>query len=75
MSNRTLIEINHDFAGEIDREDTQFVIDLVAYLRAGGERAKENLQQYGIRVLGTRHHSDGFCIKWGHNDPIKQETR
>ncbi len=58
MSQRTLIEINHDFTGEIDREDTQFVIDLVSYLRAGGERSKQNLERYGLRVLGRRHHSD-----------------
>ena len=49
MSQRTLIEINHDFTGEIDGEDTQFVIDLVSYLRAGGERSKQNLERYGIR--------------------------
>ena len=49
MTQRTLIEINHDFTGEIDGEDTQFVIDLVSYLRAGGERSKQNLERYGIR--------------------------
>lgn len=71
MSNRTLIEINHDYAGDIDDNHVHFVARLLSYLRGGGEHNKEELERYGVRVFGTRHHSEGFNVHWGtHAKPI-----
>lgn len=73
MSNRTLIEINHDYAGEIDAASTgEFENAVLAYLRMGSKEAARRLERYGIRVFGMRHHSDGFEIKWGHHDPVSE---
>lgn len=67
MSNRSLIEVNHDFAGIIDRAtEGQVERALLRYLRSGDRNSAENLEQYGIRVFGMRHHSDAFHIEWGH---------
>lgn len=66
MSNRTLIEINHDFAGAFDRVPDLFV-GIVAHLLRSGDspEVRQRLEQFGIRVFGTRHHSDAFAIDWG----------
>lgn len=66
MSNRTLIEISHDFAGEIDRAPTGALERvLLRYLRSGDRESAMELGRYGIRVFGMRHHSDAFEIAWG----------
>lgn len=63
MSNRTLIEINHDYARDINT--VGFLDAIAVYVRHADKESREALEQYGIRVFGTRHHSDGFDIKWG----------
>ena len=66
MSNRTLIEINHDFTGEIDKAPTGSLENaLLRYLRSADKQNAEALEQFGIRVFGMRHHSDPFSIRWG----------
>lgn len=66
MSNRTLIEINHDCAHAIDRAGTgDFERALLRYLRSAGRDEAKYLERYGVRVFGMRHHSEGFAIKWG----------
>lgn len=68
MSNRTLIEINHDCAGDIARlSDGAFPQALLDYLRSGSREDAETLRRYGIRVFGMRHHSEGFNITWGYH--------
>ena len=66
MSNRTLIEINHDYGHAIARNQST-VCDLVGDLIRGGADAQvmAQLERFGIRVFGTRHHSDDFTIEWG----------
>ena len=66
MSNRTLVEFNHDRCYEIER-DADFVVELLArYMRGLDKDAKaELLALYGIRIFGTRHHGDAFDIDWG----------
>lgn len=59
MSNRTLIEINHDFAGRIDDE---FTATLRDYLRSANAESAAWLKQYGVTVVGMRHHTGRFII-------------
>lgn len=65
MSNRTLIEINHDFCGEIKKNHIEFIDDLCDYIRSGPARSKDRLERFGVRLLACRHHSDPFHIEWG----------
>ena len=63
MSNRTLIEINHDFWMQACLPS--FVDDLIRYLGAGDSKTAERLEQYGIKVIAMRHHSEDFRIPDG----------
>lgn len=66
MSNRTLIEINHDNTHEIETRPEEFVAALTAYLRSGDvTRLPDGVVFRGVRVLGIRHHSDPYSITWG----------
>lgn len=69
MSIRSLIEINHDFCGDLDGK---LVETLQRYLRSGSREYADELDRYGIRVISQRHHSgtyyvesepDGFPVK------------
>lgn len=61
MSNRTLIEINHDFAHAIDAGGAgDFERALLGYLRSASKESAKRLEFYGVRVLGMRHHSENF---------------
>jgi hypothetical protein len=59
MSNRTLIEINHDFASDLT---PGFVAELQFYLRSASREAAEALERYGVKVIGMRHHSGNFIL-------------
>lgn len=63
MSNRTLVELNHDHAHKMD--SAEFLHVLARYLGSGSQEAAEELSRYGVRVFGMRHHSDGYNIQWG----------
>lgn len=68
MSNRSLIEINHDYAHEIEKNADTFMAALNAYLRGGRCDIVQNGMRFvfaGVRVFGMRHHSDGFDLRWG----------
>lgn len=76
MSNRTLIEINHDYGHEIERHPERFMAFLEDLIR-GGSQADLNERfrvLFGIRVFGTRHHSDAFAIDWGGNKAAEPST-
>lgn len=60
MSNRSLIEINHDF-GPLDG-DLHFVAALAHYLRCADNRTAERLERWGVKVISMRHHSEKFII-------------
>ena len=63
MSNRTLIEINHDCAGNIDGDHYRFAQVIYRYLCSASTRGLEdNLERYGLRVIAMRHHSENFRI-------------
>lgn len=58
MSNRTLMEINHDFAHRIEEDPAKFVELLGDVLRGRDHEAMEELRfRFGLTVGQTRHHS------------------
>jgi hypothetical protein len=59
MSNRTLIEINHDYAGHLG---DGFKVALLRYLRSASAETAKDLEQFGVRVIGMRHHSGNFIL-------------
>ena len=59
MSNRSLIEINHDFAGDLGWD---FLMALACYLRSADRQNAEKLRFWGVTVVGMRHHSEKFII-------------
>jgi hypothetical protein len=64
MSNRTLLEINHDYAGMIDMNPQAFAYALTRYLASGSSRdVGDELRQFGVRVGPMRHHTDPFQAK------------
>lgn len=73
MSNRTLIEINHDFAETLGEA---FLDALGRYLRSASRDNAAVLEQYGVKVVGMRHHSENFILD-GEPDgfPVRYLTR
>lgn len=60
MSNRTLIEINHDYTSEMGG---RFLIALVQYMRSGSmSSGNEDLEEFGVRIISQRHHSEKYHI-------------
>jgi hypothetical protein len=60
VSNRTLFEINHDYAV---RDQTDLLPALQRYLSSGDRQSAEELERFGIRVIGMRHHSGKYIIR------------
>lgn len=58
MSQRSIIEINHDFTHVIDREGGRVVDLLLAALASGADRSWQPLERYGIRRIVQAHHTD-----------------
>lgn len=58
VSNRTLIEINHDMVSE----DTGMAVALARYARSASRENAERLRQYGLQVIGMRHHTGNFIL-------------
>lgn len=66
MSQRTLLEFNHDQAHKIEKDPMPFLLALGELMRGG--RSDDTLLvlgSYGVKWHGQRHHSDAFDIKWG----------
>ena len=59
MSLRTLFEINHDYAV---RDQSDLLEALQRYLNSADREAAEDLERFGIRVIGMRHHSTNFVL-------------
>lgn len=62
MSNRSLIEINHDYTHDLGAD---FMLALVRYLCSADKRTAGELERWGVRVVGMRHHSDCFVVHEG----------
>jgi hypothetical protein len=54
MSNRTMVEINHDYYPGSKGEEDAWLINMLAYLRSGNPR---NLPD-GVTFFNLRHHSE-----------------
>lgn len=65
MSNRTLAEFNHDLAHRIDDSPSVFMSALLGFLGHASPENAAKLEPFGIRVFGTRHHSEGFRVEFG----------
>lgn len=62
MSNRTLLEINHDFTDRI-KNATLFQDALDNYLNHPEDQQNvDTLRHYGIVVLGYRHHTEKYHL-------------
>lgn len=58
MSQRTIVEFNHDCGHEIDRDPEGFLRALRHLINSGsGTRENEALERFGVRVTPTHHHS------------------
>lgn len=64
MSNRTIIEINHDLWHRIEGDREGFGTLIAQFTRACDPEIREHLQRYGCNVLGTVHHSDKVTISF-----------
>lgn len=61
MSNRTLMEFNHDYAFEIEKNPKTFASLLGTYLSHGPSTDAsivDSLHHYGVTVGPMRHHAD-----------------
>ena len=63
MSMRTLIELNHDYADCLS--DQEWLVFLARYLASGDSQRAKQLERFGCKVIGMRHHSDKFVIDDG----------
>lgn len=59
MSNRSLIEINHDFGV---RDKPELLAALQRYLSSANREHAEALERFGIRVIGMRHHTGNYIM-------------
>jgi len=61
MSIRTVIEINHDYIAMLTAEDWK---DIKAFVLASYTGSQHHYQEVqGIRVLGSRHHSETLKLE------------
>jgi hypothetical protein len=60
MSNRTLIELNHDYSDRL--ASPEFSHLLGRYLASGSHEDAEALERFGARAISMRHHSEKFMI-------------
>jgi len=57
MSNRSLLEFNHDF-----RADPEMIPALQRYLSSASRETAEALERFGVKVVGMRHHTQNWII-------------
>lgn len=74
MSYRSLFEVNHDFWGKIERDEVAFCAALQRFLSSANDRTAADLERYGLRWFGTRHHSEGFSIDFGSRKTSEPKT-
>jgi hypothetical protein len=65
MSQRTFIEINHDLLNKIEK-DKAFFADRLCFALAGTHKpSQEELEWYGVKIIGQRHHSTPYKLEIG----------
>lgn len=58
MSNRTIVEINHDYAAKIRADEAAFSAALGQALNSDASYAWDALRGFGVTRLASAHHSD-----------------
>lgn len=59
MSQRTIVEFNHDYAAEIEDKPDEFFTHLGRALRGGDKESWDFLERrFGLRRIVQCHHSD-----------------
>jgi hypothetical protein len=58
LSNRTIIEISHDYARDIEARPDVFLHKLLCYLRSTNQDDRQDLKSFGVNIVGTAHHTD-----------------
>ena len=59
MSQRTIVEFNHDYADLIAKDRDIFLHGIVTMLREGSTVGViDCLNRFGVKVTSTMHHSD-----------------
>lgn len=67
MSNRSLIEFNHDCWPKIASDREGFANAVLEMSRAGGTpQAVDHLERYGVTYVGQRHHSERATVEYPH---------
>lgn len=61
MSTRTIVEINHDRLGEIERLDKGQLLELIRQI-TDTSVPRRNSMLFGVRTLVVRHHSTSLAI-------------
>ena len=74
MSNRSLLEFNHDYAHAIISKPDLFMAALASFLRSADDRQAEDLRRFGITWHGTRHHSEPWAERIS-DRPLVEEKR
>ena len=62
LSYRSIIEINHDYADTIAKNRDEFIKAIIYFCLSHDEQARADLKKFGIRTVGTRHHTDHRSI-------------
>lgn len=66
MSNRTIVEFNHDLANEIDKDPDGFVRAISEMLNSGVNetecRRRRSLKKYGVTTTPTHRHSTEYHV-------------
>lgn len=74
MSQRSVLEINHDCSSFIASDESHFVQLLLAALASGSDRSWDRLKRYGILRVTQCHHSEARKIVVS-GGAIKREYR
>lgn len=64
MSNRTIMEFNHDFTHEIRADPAGFAAAMLEQGRAANNpHTIERLRRYGVVIVETVHHSTDRSVR------------
>lgn len=66
MSNRTILEINHDYWIKIENDPVGFAQEIVTWLKGCSHDSQERLRSFGAKPLATIHHSSAVNVSFVH---------